>query len=72
MRKMAVRRQRDKFYFRNTPPEIAGPKIGVTSLVTVSTISSDEQRFGVRTHSLAAPKIAQLTVDAIISGDATF
>jgi hypothetical protein len=70
MRKMAGGRRLDKHYSPNTPPELAGPKIGVTSLVTVSTISSDEQRFGVRTHSLAAPKIAQLTVDAIISGDA--
>ena len=42
-------------------------KIGATSMFTVSTISSDGHRFGVCTHSFAAPYIAQLAVVAIIS-----
>ena len=42
--------------------------MGDISDITISTISSDGDRFGVRTHSLAAPWIAQPTIVAIISG----
>lgn len=43
-------------------------KMGETSFTIVGRICSDEPRLGVRSHSRAAPQIAQLRVDAIISG----
>jgi hypothetical protein len=56
-------------YVCNIAVELGAPKTGATSAITVSTISSEEQRSDVPTHSFAAPKIAPLTVDAINSGD---